>query len=467
MQNVLTNSKEARINLSSINNSSNKSGCLSNAFKYVSSGTWNVDSVGIFAFAGNGLQQLAFRIPSNENTTYFDTHFTYIYYELATYSTTRIDGYSYDSYEYEEYKNNTTLIDLAENELTGNDEIVIRDNQVILIKNGALDEADYKYVLLGNVPMPRTYTPWTSAYCHQRTYIKFEYRDQRNIDMTKIDFAGMLSIDKIEVDSVTINGASVEETISTDNEIATTTFLNGKRVYKRLFTGTMPSTTNSSTQLFAFSFTPYNVWIDKSLSYITDGNEYLDVNYHFTSGSDLSTWVNKTSKNVKFNSGTNMSSYSYHIVLAYTKDDGGNTEEGGDTPNTPISYQSKTISANGSKGHHKFTLQVNEDGISGKASTINYSFKLSPIQKGWDWSGWGESISYTITIGSNTYKGSIPKYDGSSTVTLKSESGIKIEHESNGTKTISIGFTVTDGAGKTYTCGNASSSASMTLSTIQ
>lgn len=118
------------------------------------------------------------------------------------------------------------------------------------------------------------------------------------------------------------------------------------------------------------------------------------------------------------------------------------------------------IIANGSNEHHKFTLNVFEEE---ETNTIGYNFKLSPIQTGWDWnwSGSPEKISYSITIGTNTYSGTIGIYDGSSTVTLKSGSGIEAD-----TDTLTIGFSVTDTTGAKYTCGSASASGSMTLTKI-
>lgn len=126
------------------------------------------------------------------------------------------------------------------------------------------------------------------------------------------------------------------------------------------------------------------------------------------------------------------------------------------------------IIANGSKGHHKFTLEVieNSTSIENNTSTLSFTFKLSPIQKGWDWSGWGSQIAYEIKIDDNTYTGTIPKYDGSSTITLKSEENISITHNNDGTKSINISFKVTDGTGQSYTPGNASQSSTMELTTI-
>lgn len=126
----------------------------------------------------------------------------------------------------------------------------------------------------------------------------------------------------------------------------------------------------------------------------------------------------------------------------------------------------KTITANGSKGHHKFTLRVSEDTTSDNSSFLSFTFNLAPLQTGWDWADWGDRISYTISIGDNTFNGTIPAYNGSSTVTLRSESNIEIPHNSDGTKTIDISFSVMDTTGANYTCGNASSESTLTLSVL-
>lgn len=126
-----------------------------------------------------------------------------------------------------------------------------------------------------------------------------------------------------------------------------------------------------------------------------------------------------------------------------------------------------SISANGSKGHHKFTLNVTENStsISDNTSYLSFSFKLSPIQTSWNWADWGTKIYYSININGSVYSGYIPNYDGYSTVTLNSGS-LSVGHNSDGTKAIDISFSVTDKANQRYTSGNASSSGSMTLTTI-
>lgn len=126
-----------------------------------------------------------------------------------------------------------------------------------------------------------------------------------------------------------------------------------------------------------------------------------------------------------------------------------------------------SISGNGSNGHHKFTLTVTENSTSttNNTSTIGFSFVLSPIQTTWNWEQWGSSISYTITINGTKYTGTIPNYNGSSSVTLKSGT-LSVAHNADGSKSISYSFSVSDTSGQSYTCGNASASGTMALTTI-
>ena len=96
-----------------------------------------------------------------------------------------------------------------------------------------------------------------------------------------------------------------------------------------------------------------------------------------------------------------------------------------------------TISGNGSKGHHKFTLTVTEDSssVSSNSSSLSFSFKLIPIETSWRWEGWNTSISYSININGSVYSGYIPDYDGYATVTLKTGS-LTVGHNADGTKAI-------------------------------
>ena len=128
-----------------------------------------------------------------------------------------------------------------------------------------------------------------------------------------------------------------------------------------------------------------------------------------------------------------------------------------------------SISSNGAKGHHKFTLTVTnkleETSIKDNASTVSFSFVISSLGGGCNWEQWGANIHYVLTINGTQYTGSIANYDGYSDVTLKSGS-FAVKHNTDGNKTISFSFSVTDTSGQTYTCGNASASGSMALATI-
>jgi hypothetical protein len=126
-----------------------------------------------------------------------------------------------------------------------------------------------------------------------------------------------------------------------------------------------------------------------------------------------------------------------------------------------------SISANGSNGHHKFTLTVTENSTStaNNTSAVSFSFVISPVQASWNWELWGANITYTVTVNGSQYTGSIANYDGYSSVTLKSGS-LTVGHNSDGSKSISFSFSVTDTSGQSYTCGNASGSGSMALTNI-
>lgn len=126
-----------------------------------------------------------------------------------------------------------------------------------------------------------------------------------------------------------------------------------------------------------------------------------------------------------------------------------------------------SITGNGSKGHHKFTLTVSEASysITDNTSSVSFSFQILPINTSWNWELWGDKISYSITINGTNYSGTIPAYDGYSTVTLKSGS-LTVAHNADGTKSISYSFSVTDNTGQTYTSGNASASGTLALTTI-
>lgn len=126
-----------------------------------------------------------------------------------------------------------------------------------------------------------------------------------------------------------------------------------------------------------------------------------------------------------------------------------------------------SISANGSRGHHKFTLNVTETGvdIANNISTISWSFVLSSLDGGYDWRYSSTvPVTYSLTIDGAVYSGNIMNYDGNSTVTIQSGSFVT-GHNSDGTKTIHFSFGVSS-LNLSYLPGTANSSGSMVLTNI-
>lgn len=128
-----------------------------------------------------------------------------------------------------------------------------------------------------------------------------------------------------------------------------------------------------------------------------------------------------------------------------------------------------SCSGNGSRGHHKFTLNVNETYVSGGAenySTVSWSLVLSPITNGYNWSYSSTvPVSYKVTINGTDYTGNIMSYDGRSTVTIQSGTQ-NVTHNNDGTKAISFNFSVWDNVSASYLPGSASGNGNLTLTTI-
>lgn len=125
------------------------------------------------------------------------------------------------------------------------------------------------------------------------------------------------------------------------------------------------------------------------------------------------------------------------------------------------------IFANGAKNHHKFTLTVSAVSTSREenSSVVSFQFTLSPVVKSYDWRYWGNSISYGLVIGNKQFSGTIPDYDGYSTVILQS-GNLTVPHNADGTKVLPFQFSVTDKSGASYTCGDASASGQTELPRI-
>lgn len=129
---------------------------------------------------------------------------------------------------------------------------------------------------------------------------------------------------------------------------------------------------------------------------------------------------------------------------------------------------SKTITANGSHGYHKFTLKVEETATStaNNTSTVSIKFTLSPISTGYDWEDYtgSQQPNGTVTVNGTNYTWTLSNYNGSSTVTLVNKTQT-ITHASDGTKTISIGFQCSSGS-TYYLPGSAQKESTLTLTSI-
>ena len=139
--------------------------------------------------------------------------------------------------------------------------------------------------------------------CNKGEYIMCEFQDR--VDFKKITQQG--------------NQVAIIENITT-SETSTNTFVNGKRVYKRLYTGQMPSDAGTMVDLFTYDFEPTQVWVDESMSFVDNGDVIHSVNHFNTTSSYMRIMISKSSKVVRFKTGSDFSSYTYYIVLAYTKD---------------------------------------------------------------------------------------------------------------------------------------------------
>lgn len=123
-----------------------------------------------------------------------------------------------------------------------------------------------------------------------------------------------------------------------------------------------------------------------------------------------------------------------------------------------------SITGYGSKHSHEFTLNVWENSWSQSGNYSNVGFSFTLYKSSYSWSGWN-SISYIVTINGVQYTGTIPSYSAGSTLTIATNS-LDVYHDNDGSKILYFSFSVTDNSGQSYTCGNASASGYMYLTSI-
>ena len=128
----------------------------------------------------------------------------------------------------------------------------------------------------------------------------------------------------------------------------------------------------------------------------------------------------------------------------------------------------KTISATGSHGYHKFTLTVTETAVDtvNNKSTCSVKLTLSPVKSGYNWYDYtgSQQPKGSVVFNGNTYSWTLSNYDGTSTVTLVSKS-VSVSHDTDGSKTVSFSFSAESGS-TYYLPGSASGSGTLALTKI-
>lgn len=122
------------------------------------------------------------------------------------------------------------------------------------------------------------------------------------------------------------------------------------------------------------------------------------------------------------------------------------------------------ITGYGSKHSHEFKLTLTETSydIASNTSVVGVVFSL--YKSSYSWSG-QNNITYSVSVNGNDYTGTIPSYSAGNTLVMVNTS-ITVPHDLDGSKTISGYFSVYDGSGASYCCGNASASGTLTLTNI-
>lgn len=130
-----------------------------------------------------------------------------------------------------------------------------------------------------------------------------------------------------------------------------------------------------------------------------------------------------------------------------------------------MALQNTNIAASGSNGHHNFILYISEHStdVSSNTSNIGFTFQISSIQNGWDWS-WSGAMSWSLSVAGYNYSGKLDSYDGKSTITIKSDT-FNVAHNTDGNKTINFSFSVSS-YNYNYLPGSASKSGSLALTFI-
>lgn len=126
-----------------------------------------------------------------------------------------------------------------------------------------------------------------------------------------------------------------------------------------------------------------------------------------------------------------------------------------------------TLSANGSKGNHEYTLTVEETATNAtkNTSTVTINFSLTHIHSGYNWQD-HSSVKGTVTVNGTSYSWALPNYDGSGEAKLITNKTQTITHKDDGSKSISVSFSCKADTSYSYLPGTASASGTLALTTL-
>lgn len=363
----------------------------------------------------------------SEFKTWLSENNVELYYELETYDTSETVASNISINEYDEYKNNKTLIDLKGNKLTSNDIVQLRDNQAIFIKNGVEE------IYLHDISMPRTYTPYTHAYCHQYADIQYKFRDTTIIDIGKISFGGAISIPSVETDNLVVGGTEINEERIKEMIDNSTCYREGDMFVRKkdIVLGGYISTSKTTlyTTLFlpkrldkikSYTINKFNFTIRGITGYLQDPIEIEDfdgtLTTHIASGNAITFLIKKnTAFDITNNTTAALEINSLEIVFSEVENETTTDDEEETTENPIVEVNtSNTINGSTSSTYWTFKTVVKETKINktdktstltvtnyiGRKSTAGSSYFMGTLTNKYECNG--QTYSETVYKSSGT-----------------------------------------------------------------
>lgn len=138
---------------------------------------------------------------------------------------------------------------------------------------------------------------------------------------------------------------------------------------------------------------------------------------------------------------------------------------------------STSFTVTGSKGHHTWTITLNETSVNNTDNTSTMSISLKMASTTYTWSGWGDKLQYrlrvtldgdTDTVYYNSGWKNAPNHYPNADSNLKwiTDATFTVGHADNGTRTVRAYYEFKDSAGQSYTPGAASGNKALELTSI-